>query len=864
MSATVHVDRVRRLSSDDVGDHSARMSHQHPRDAHLDDTAHSHREPKRARTDFPSSDSGGRGRRGWRDVSGHPHRDRFDQREDDAYGRPQRWDRRDRLSAADDPPDVIRFLSTIPLPTDRTGPKPATPPSAFSSHPTRYLLLQNLPSSCDEAALHFYCHPFHCLRHQFITSTSSTTASCVVEFNEREWSKQFFVVHNDKLRLGGEQQQPVHMEYVHSDYVERHGVEGEKRKADDGSARKRPPQAESGATQESDQEEGEVDVEAEETPTARSARIHREYDLSSLTALRDARPSGVLVVSALPPEMREESLPNSADVIRYAFAPFVAVRWTAKERLRDSGEVVAFVAFHSAADAEVAYRRRTDVRLLGQPVTVHYARKADPQSVRRAAPNDVRSSLSNALSASASASTLPTVAPGSVASFAERPPHLPATYSYQADTGYWQDSASGLLYHPTTSMYFDPRTQRSITQHNLHRPLLLSFPTSHSPCLCSFRYLLWNALTQQYALVPQTDSTTSTSASASSPSMPSASPTIAHPGTQPFPAAKPTIRLSLSAATSQALSRLPPPSAPAPTPAAPARASESTAIVATTTEVATSATSRDGSHAAPSPSLTSSSSSSASPPPNAAPLDLSQVSPVLLSPLFDLTRVACLLCQRGFASLAQLQRHVEQSQLHAKTLEVHEAKEEMKRQRHDEQRKASVLSPSAPLTGPPTSQSITSHREPGALPVVAAAEMSVGERLMTKQGWRGAGHGLGKAEQGRSDIVQVSEAQSRAGIGAVPFSPALPPTTPAAAAATTPASTEGGAEAYKDLIRRKALERFGAVQSGAAAPVERAVVAATPPAAPALPDAARHYLSLLEKARATESEGEDHRRPLMK
>ena len=827
MHGAVHPDRAPRLSSHGADEDTGRSRPaDQRRDAPRDDSSHGYREPKRVRVDYPhSSEREGGERRGWRDVSSRRGSERFNHREDEGHGRPQRWDRRDRHSAANESPDVIRFLSTIttpPPPAARVD--PSTPSSAFSRLPTRYVLLQNLPRGCDEAALHIHCHPFHCLRHRFLASSSSaSTASCVVEFNERDWSKQFFVVHNDKLKLSGEQQQPVHLEYVQSDYEERGGGQH-------CSATEKQPQTESAATADSEQEEGEVDMEAEETPATRSVRIGREYDLSSLAAVCGARSSGVLVVSALPPEVQAEPLPHAVDVIRYAFAPFAAVRWTAKERLRESGEVVALVAFYSAADAELAFSRREDVRLLGQPVTVHYARKAP-----------------TALTGSA-ASTFPVVAASAASTTPalQRPSHLPATYSYQAETGYWQDSASALLYHPVTAMYFDTRTQR---------------------------YLVWDASTQQYALVPYTDPTATASATPSaahtavSGSAPPASSSHSTASTtvDSSSAAKPTIRLSLSAATAKALARLPPPPAPTPAPAVSMRQSDASAAAVTIAEASTTASSTDSTEPAAAPSSSSTSSSSPAPPSapataTAAVPDLSQVSPVLLSPLFDLTRLACLLCQRGFASLPQLERHVEQSQLHAKNIELHEAKQEMKRQRHEEQRRASFPTPNTALTPDPHSHSTAFHGETMAAAAEAVeAEMSVAERLMAKQGWRGAGHGLGKAEQGRTDIVQVSDPHSRAGIGAAPPAPAPSSSAPTAPAIAT-AGGEGGAEAYKDLIRRKAQERFEAVQSGTVKSIEEGAAAvAAPP-----PDAARHYLSLLEKARATESEGVEHRRPLMK
>jgi hypothetical protein len=417
-----------------------------------------------------------------------------------------------------------------------------------------------------------------------------------------------------------------------------------------------------------------------------------------------------------------------------------------------------------------------------------------------------------------------------------RPSHLPSTYQYQVETGYWHDSASGLFYHPVAGMYWDPRTEQ---------------------------YLAWNAGTQQYVLVPKTsDSAVPSHPASSSSSVISSSATVspatmaaaanATQATAESTAPKP-IRLSLS---SSAVAKRPP--RPAATQPAARSALPSSAEGSSTAPLEPPPASDPNTTSSSSSSPSSSPPATVEPTSSAAAVDVSEVDSVLLSPHFDLTRLACLLCQRGFASVAQLKRHVDQSALHAKNVEVNSAKEELKRHHQEEKRKHWISPPHSSSTALPTTVTLPvppSHSSPSPPDdgdVSADASMSVGERIMAKLGWRGSGHGLGKSQQGMTDTIQVQVKETRAGIGSVSSS------APVSAPPAVPVMAMDGPEGYKQLIKQKAQERFQAMQSGQGSGMEL-LATATPQA-----EAARHYLALLEKARAVESEAVQHRRPLMK
>ena len=852
--AEVHSDRLRVLSTRPLTDAEydrASSSHRYQDRERRDDSHYDEREPKRARADDERYDHRGDGdRRRWNDDEQWDRHDRRDDRSDDRrYGRSQRWERsernqeRERRGSSNE--DTIRFLSTISLP-DRDRNAVRSPPlssssSPFSPQPTAFVLLQALPAACDEAALHVFCHPFHCVRHRFAAGAApQSPQSCVIEFSDRDWAKQFHVVHSDKLRFGTEQP-PVHMEYVSRTYVHHH-VSSEAAKAESVQPSRRPTESEA------EQEDGEVDVELEETPAVRSARLQREYDLSSVSAAQGTSPcGGVLLVSALPYELQSNA--DNADVIRYAFAPFAPVRWVAQERLLGSGDMIAFVAFHSAGDAQRVFNRRADVRLLNQPVSVHYARKTYP-----APPVPSSAEAAGAVAAMAASTFVPGQSP-------VRPSHLPGTYVYQEATGYWLDSATGLFYHPSTGMYWEPRAQQ---------------------------HFAWNVQTQEYVVVPPSSSTAagaSTDAS-STAGLINPPPSAIAASTDPPAASAPPkvpIRLSLPAALAAKLQARATPvphtalaavfasaaeESPAPpqqtsaTPAAGAPSvSASMAPVVAQPPVASSPTALAS--AAPATIASSATASSAA-------AEAEDVDPALLSAHFDVLRRACLLCQRGFASLAQLKRHVEQSQLHASNLSAHSAMEEAQRQSAEEQPGLSFVPapPSSVASPPPAAASPIVVPSPP--PMAPSSEidpsevvgLSVAERLMLKQGWRGAGHGLGKSEQGIKASLHVSGMQSRAGIGSgssINLQVAEPITRRAAVVEHTETAVPGTL-GYKESIRRKALERFEAVQHNEDA--DASLLQGHADAEQR--EHAREYLFLLERARAMTSESAEHRRPLMK
>ena len=151
--------------------------------------------------------------------------------------------------------------------------------SEYSSVPTAYVVVQGLPAACDESTLHTFCHPFHCVSHRFL---STHTPSCVIHFDDHTWSQQFHAVHSDKLRISGDTPFTWNSLTATTPTPTALSRLGERdRPSHDRKEQSGGRVGDRGWSE----EEGEVDVEVEETPAARSARLDREFDLSSLASL---------------------------------------------------------------------------------------------------------------------------------------------------------------------------------------------------------------------------------------------------------------------------------------------------------------------------------------------------------------------------------------------------------------------------------------------------------------------------------------------------------------------------------------------------------------------------------------------------
>nr|BAF57626.1 RNA binding motif protein [Dugesia japonica] len=151
--------------------------------------------------------------------------------------------------------------------------------------------------------------------------------------------------------------------------------------------------------------------------------------------------------------------------------------------------------------------------------------------------------------------------------------------------------------------------------------------------------------------------------------------------------------------------------------------------------------------------------------------------------LINWDKIACHLCNRGFKDKSMLEKHRSISDLHRKNIEQLREKlgipdnlsssamsipmKSIKYRDRAKERREKFGIPS-----PPTKRKYESDLpeiplpEAPAVPAVAQPEVKV-SRMMEKMGWT-QGQGLGKSNQGRTEIVQAEFHTSGAGIGAAP------------------------------------------------------------------------------------------------
>ena len=628
MKAVVHPSR----SLPRLGDDEQRLT-----EAELQSGGFS-RTRRRRREDLADDGEGESERRSQRTEGG-----RWSERSSSRHERGRQRDSSSSSASA----DPIRFLSSIRLEQQPAAAASSSSSSSRPPAPTAFVLLRSLPSSCEEAAVHAFCLPFHCRSHHFLPPASppASTRDCLLEFSDSSWASQFVSIFSGKpmLRAAGHSL-PVPMSFIPS-----------RDAADMQRGERRGNEARDAADAEREREEGEVKEEDERllAPALRRARLRAQYDFSSLSALTGPPSStqsnsSVLVASRLPAAFSVTSSALS-DVVRYALAPFAAVRFVHLQRLGDSGAVVALVVLHSQQEAEAVMQRKDAVRIMKEPVELRFAHRRlqpaqlTPPSTQSAAAAAPPSSAGPSLLSSLLSSATSAAADGA----AVRPAHLPLSYVYQPETGCWSDSASALSFHPSSGLYYDANTAL---------------------------YYVWNAAAQQYAAVlPQTQQAAAPAAEA-----PGAAATVAAsdassvisaappaPSLLPLPTASTSAPIRLSLSTLSARSAL---NMKAARPALFATPEEAATAEQPEGELNQAEPHIAAATAASEPAASASAASGGAVSSQAAV----SVDDLLASPLLEVSaaRIACLLCQRGFANVEQLKRHVERSQLHASNLQL--------------------------------------------------------------------------------------------------------------------------------------------------------------------------------------------------
>lgn len=214
----------------------------------------------------------------------------------------------------------------------------------------------------------------------------------------------------------------------------------------------------------------------------------------------------------------------------------------------------------------------------------------------------------------------------------------------------------------------------------------------------------------------------------------------------------------------------------------------------------------------------------------------------------DCTRIACLLCQRQFKSLEILQKHVAQSGLHKKNLQIEEFKQMAK-----EQREQSNLRVSKAHVQQKTKQREEQFEKvvQGVLEeeTVRHAKNAVnqpldnrnrGNQMLRNMGWS-EGKGLGRKGQGITAPIQAGLHDQRKGIGA----------SPAGGGGTAMAvATQGNT--YKEAARMRQRQRF----LGSEAPTGKSSGSSG--------SASKAYLQMMQQFDNSKCSDDDGSRPLLK
>ena len=290
------------------------------------------------------------------------------------------------------------------------------------------------------------------------------------------------------------------------------------------------------------------------------------------------------------------------------------------------------------------------IHIAHAPLTLHYARKATRSQPQRIAAAE----LTPAAAAAVAAVPAPSASP-------IRPAHVPASFAWH-DSGYWVDAATGLMYHAASGLYYD-----ATRQHYL----------AYDPV--SQHYVVVPSQQQQRGQPPRQESSVFAEAAASA-ALPSTAAATAQLDTAAgHTEAAAAVAVTVSSQTSVGPIRFGL-KLPLSASASPAATKQAKAAIFAVQPASHSSNQRSAQQPfQPPPQV-------GAPPtddnlsglPSAEPSTASSLSiaaagvdvPLILrSAWFDLSRLACLLCQRGFVSVEQLTRHVEASALHSRNVQ---------------------------------------------------------------------------------------------------------------------------------------------------------------------------------------------------
>lgn len=149
----------------------------------------------------------------------------------------------------------------------------------------------------------------------------------------------------------------------------------------------------------------------------------------------------------------------------------------------------------------------------------------------------------------------------------------------------------------------------------------------------------------------------------------------------------------------------------------------------------------------------------------------------------DFDKLTCMLCKRAFPSAEVLSKHLKMSNLHKENLAKYKLTQgileigggsaaQNYRDRAKERRLKYGEADPAPVNRPKErfqremekQASIVQTYQASTLASQPISEGNIGNKLLQKMGWK-AGSGLGKTNQGRTDIIETEQRVSNAGLG---------------------------------------------------------------------------------------------------
>lgn len=147
----------------------------------------------------------------------------------------------------------------------------------------------------------------------------------------------------------------------------------------------------------------------------------------------------------------------------------------------------------------------------------------------------------------------------------------------------------------------------------------------------------------------------------------------------------------------------------------------------------------------------------------------------------DFDKLTCMLCKRAFPSADVLTKHLKMSNLHKENLQKYKLQQgildignsaQSYRDRAKERRQKYGEADPVPVNRSKErfvremekQASITQTYQASTIASQPISEGNIGNKLLQKMGWK-AGSGLGKSNQGRTDIIEAEQRNSTAGLG---------------------------------------------------------------------------------------------------